>query len=144
MCSCLLETELKTGTQVKLHSLIIFLQKVLGHSWTYRSSHQDDDDDFVPTFKALWHSLESPTSKTQKTMDLHKLSTLGFARVSSTGHWSLAKISNLKSCWGSPGNLMMVMMMIRMTSLLLTWSQRITLLHNHNSFIFLDFTLLWL
>jgi hypothetical protein len=33
--------------------------------------------------------------KTQKTMYLHKLSTLGFARVSSTGHWSLAKISNL-------------------------------------------------
>ncbi len=76
MCSWLLETELKTETQVNLHSLIIFSQKVLGHSWTYRSSHQDDDDDVVPTFKALWHSLESQTSKTQKTMDLHKLSTV--------------------------------------------------------------------
>ncbi len=85
MCSWLLEAELTTEMQVNLHLLIIFLQKVLGHCWTYQSSHQDDDDDVVPTFKALWHSLESRTSKTQKTMDLHKLSTLGFARVSSTG-----------------------------------------------------------
>ncbi len=63
MCSWLLETELETETQVNLHSLIIFLQKFLGHSWTYRYSHQDVDDDVVPTFKALWHSLEIHTSK---------------------------------------------------------------------------------